>query len=125
MQIVGVRLPPPAPSKNNMDLAMVETQVTKLSSKGLLTEFKATVPDERIKSELEIKLNSISSEVKVDGFRPGKIPLPVLKSKFGKSVMGEVLEKVVNDAIRIIIENNKLLKILTSYLYLFINSCSS
>ncbi len=108
MQIVGVRLPPPAPSKNNMDLAMVETQVTKLSSKGLLTEFKATVPDERIKSELEIKLNSISSEVKVDGFRPGKIPLPVLKSKFGKSVMGEVLEKVVNDAIRIIIENNKL-----------------
>ena len=87
---------------------MVETQVTKLSSKGLLTEFKATVPDERIKSELEIKLNSISSEVKVDGFRPGKIPLPVLKSKFGKSVMGEVLEKVVNDTIRIIIENNKL-----------------
>jgi len=87
---------------------MPETQIMKLTSKGLLTEFKAIVPEEQVKSELETKLNSIAAEVKVPGFRPGKVPLPVLKSKFGKSVMGEVLEKVVNDTIKIIIENNKL-----------------
>ena len=46
--------------------------------------------------------------MKIPGFRPGKVPLPVLKSKFAKSVMGEVLEKIVNNTIKKIIENNKL-----------------
>jgi trigger factor len=87
---------------------MSETKITKLSSKGLLREFNAVVPEDQVKLELETKLHSISSEVKIPGFRPGKVPLPVLKSKFAKSVMGEVLEKIVNNTIKKIIENNKL-----------------
>ena len=73
-------------------------QVTETSAEGLKREFKILLAAKDIDEKMAGRLQELGSQVKVPGFRPGKVPLPVLKQRFGKSVMGEVLERAVNDS---------------------------
>src|SRR5690606_1701431 len=43
-------------------------------------------------------LEELGRTMKLPGFRPGKVPMPVLRKRFGPSVMGEVLERAVSDS---------------------------
>ena len=72
-------------------------QVTELSQSGLRREFKVVIPAADIAIRVATRLSEIGREAKLPGFRPGKIPLPVLKRHYGQAVMGEVLEKTVQD----------------------------
>jgi trigger factor len=72
--------------------------ITETSSKGLKYEFRVVVDKAEIERQVTAKLNEISKRVKIPGFRPGKIPMPLLKQRYGTSVMGEVLEKTVQDS---------------------------
>ena len=49
------------------------------------------VPTEKLESEIISRLNSIKGRVKIDGFRPGKIPLNVVRKRFGAQVRQEVM----------------------------------
>ena len=73
-------------------------QVTETSAEGLKREFKILIAAKDIDEKMAGRLQELGQQVKVPGFRPGKVPLPVLKQRFGKSVMGEVLERAVNDS---------------------------
>jgi trigger factor len=73
-------------------------QVTEISSDGLKREFKVTVASDDIKSKMDLRLEELGRTVNLPGFRPGKVPMPVLRKRFGSSVMGEVLERAVNDS---------------------------
>lgn len=73
-------------------------QVTELKSEGLKREYKIKVDANTINENIESQLQSLSSRVKIPGFRPGHIPMNVLKQRYGKSVTGEVLERQVNTA---------------------------
>lgn len=72
-------------------------QITETSSDGLKREFKVTVGADDIKQRIETRLQEIGRQVRLPGFRPGKVPLTVLRQRYGSSVMGEVLERAVND----------------------------
>ena len=71
--------------------------VIETSSDGLKREFKVVIDKAEIERQVAAKLADISKRVRIPGFRPGKIPLPLLKQRYGASVMGEVLEKTVAD----------------------------
>ena len=43
------------------------------------------------------RLLELQKEVALKGFRPGKVPPSVIKSQFGKSVYGEVIDKVLRE----------------------------
>src|SRR3990172_4063063 len=73
-------------------------QVTETRADGLKREFKILIAAKDIAEKMTGRLHELGHRVKVPGFRPGKIPLSVLKQRFGKSVMGEVLERAVNDS---------------------------
>jgi trigger factor len=73
-------------------------QVTETQSEGLKREFKVLIAAKDIDEKMEGRLKELGGQVKVPGFRPGKVPLPLLKKRFGASVMGEVLERAVNDS---------------------------
>ncbi|HXZ01386.1 MAG TPA: trigger factor [Stellaceae bacterium] len=73
-------------------------QITETSSEGLKHEFKVIVGADDIKQRVETRLQEIGRQVKLPGFRPGKVPLTVLRQRYGSSVMGEVLEHAVNDS---------------------------
>lgn len=73
-------------------------QVTETNAEGLRREFKVVIPASDYQSRLETRLHEVGRSVRVPGFRPGKVPLPLLKQRYGQSLMGEILERTVNDS---------------------------
>ncbi|MFO0294000.1 MAG: trigger factor [Rhodospirillales bacterium] len=73
-------------------------QVTELTNAGLKREFEVVVPAATIADSVAARLAEIGKDAALPGFRPGKVPLAVLRKRFGQAVMGEVLERTVSDA---------------------------
>ncbi len=73
-------------------------QVKQLKQEGLNHELEITVEASDIAQRVDNRLSEISKTVNMPGFRPGKVPMKLMKQKYGKAVMGEVLESAVNDA---------------------------
>ncbi len=73
-------------------------QVTEISSDGLKREFKVVVDSGDIETKINSRLEELGRTVNMPGFRPGKVPMPVLKKRFGQSVLGEVLEHAVGES---------------------------
>lgn len=71
-------------------------QVTETSAEGLKRAYSITVPAGEIESRIDSRLAEIAQTAELPGFRPGKVPVAILKQRFGDSVMGEVLEEAVN-----------------------------
>ena len=83
-------------------------QIKQTKKENLKCEFTVTLSAGEIDQKINEKLQEIGKTVKMPGFRPGKIPLALLKSKYGKAVMGEVLESAVNDSTAKAINENSL-----------------
>lgn len=83
-------------------------QITQTKQEDLKREFTVVMTAEEIDQKINEKLEEIGKTVKMPGFRPGKVPLQLLKSKYGKAVMGEVLESAVNDSTLKAINENSL-----------------
>jgi len=75
-------------------------QVSVESGEGLERKLTVQVPAETVDKEVESRLNSMRSRVKIDGFRPGKVPLKVVKQQYGESVMQEVVGEVMQNTLR-------------------------
>ena len=75
-------------------------QVTETKSEGLNRQFKVALPAKEIEEKISHRLQELAKTVRLPGFRPGKVPVSVLRNKYGPSVMGEVLENAVNDSSR-------------------------
>jgi len=73
-------------------------QITETNADGLKREFRVVVASSDIEEKVNDRLVEIGRQVRLPGFRPGKVPMTVLKKRFGSSVMGEVLEKAVSDS---------------------------
>jgi len=72
-------------------------KVKELKSEGLNHEFEITVPANDIDARVEAKLVEVGQTVALPGFRQGKVPMNILKQKYGNAIMGEVLEAAVNE----------------------------
>lgn len=70
-------------------------QVSVETTEGLQRRMTVQVPSERIDKEVDQRLQSMAGRVRLDGFRPGKVPFRVVKQRFGESVRGEVLSEVL------------------------------
>lgn len=66
--------------------------------KGSKKVFDVEVPKEEVDSKYTEVLKMLRKEAKVPGFRPGKVPLNVIKSRFGKDVLGEVGEQLIQES---------------------------
>ncbi len=73
-------------------------QITETHSEGLKREFKVTVPSGDIEQQVQNRLAELGRQVRLPGFRPGKVPMTVLRKRYGSSIMGEVLERAVSDS---------------------------
>ena len=78
------------------------------SKKGLRTILSVIVDKKNIQLKMDEKLNELQKEVALKGFRPGKVPPAVIKSQFGKSIYGEVVDKILRDTSSKAIEEKKL-----------------
>jgi trigger factor len=73
-------------------------QITETNAEGLKREFTVTVASNDIERKMQDRLSEIGRTIRLPGFRPGKVPMPVLRKRYGASVMSEVLEKAVSDS---------------------------
>jgi len=67
---------------------------------GLGRRMTVQVPSERVEQEVQSRLASMSKTVRLDGFRPGKVPLKVVEKKYGQQVRLEVVDQVVNSTLQ-------------------------
>ncbi len=72
-------------------------QVTEIDADGLKRELKVVIPAGQLETRMQYRLSEIARTIRLPGFRPGKVPLKLVRQKYGASVMGEVVEQAVND----------------------------
>jgi trigger factor len=72
-------------------------QVTETLSEGLKREFQVVVPGAELDAKVNARLDELKGRIRLDGFRPGKVPLAHLKRVYGRSAMAEVIEATVRD----------------------------
>ncbi len=86
----------------------VQMKITETENKGLSRAFDVVIGAKTVEEKMERELARVSKNVKLPGFRPGKIPASVLKQKYGQSVMGETLDRLVNEASEELVKKNNL-----------------
>lgn len=72
-------------------------QVTETLAEGLKHEFKISVPASDLDAKAGAKLVDLKDKVKLNGFRPGKVPVSHLKKVYGRSVMAETIDQTIRD----------------------------
>jgi trigger factor len=72
-------------------------QVNETLSEGLKHEFQVSVPATDLDAKVDARLADMKDKVRMNGFRPGKVPAAHLKKIYGKSVMAETIDQLVRD----------------------------
>ena len=75
-------------------------QVSVETTGGLERRITVQVPADRIDQEVGSRLESMSRTVRLDGFRPGKVPVRVIEQKYGTQVRQEIIEQVINSTLQ-------------------------
>ena len=70
-------------------------QVTETRSEGLSREFKIAVPGTEIDERIDKRLRDIAGQAQLPGFRPGKVPVSLIRKRYGNVVRDEVVEQAV------------------------------
>lgn len=73
-------------------------QVSVETTTGLERRLTVGVPAEKIDTAVDAKLKDAAKQVRLDGFRPGKVPMREVKRRFGKSIREEVIGEVVSNS---------------------------
>ena len=83
-------------------------QVTETLSDGLKRAFSVVVPGAEIEGRVAAKLAEVSRTMKLPGFRPGKVPVGLVRQRYGASITAEVLQDSLNTAADLVVEERGL-----------------
>jgi trigger factor len=83
-------------------------QVTETLSDGLRRAYAVVVPAAEIETRVRAKLADIGRTIRLPGFRPGKVPVNLVRQRYGASVMAEVMQDSLNTAADLVIEERGL-----------------
>jgi trigger factor len=72
-------------------------QVTETLAEGLKHEFQISVPAADLDAKADARLVDLKGKVRINGFRPGKVPVSHLKKVYGRSVMAETIDQTIRD----------------------------
>jgi trigger factor len=72
-------------------------QVTETLIEGLKHEFQISVPASDLDAKADARLVDLKDKVRLNGFRPGKVPVSHLKKVYGRSVMAETIDQTIRD----------------------------
>jgi trigger factor len=78
------------------------------SSDGLVREIEVEIPVEKVDAAFAELYQKYRKEVKVKGFRPGKVPLSIVRSRFGEAIKNEVLQDLIGESYPEVIREHKL-----------------
>jgi trigger factor len=82
-------------------------QVVEKSSEGLSRVIAVTIPVAELNQKLDAKLKEVAPQMKLKGFRPGKVPMSHVKKTFGRDLMGEIVNDALNSSSQKALEDAK------------------
>src|SRR5690606_24485801 len=94
-----VAFPPrarPAPTAPPQSVRIPTMQVVEKSNEGLSRVIAVTIPAEELNQKLDAKLKEVAPQMKLKGFRPGKVPMSHVRKTFGRDLMGEIVNDTLN-----------------------------
>lgn len=74
-------------------------QITDIKVEGLKHHFKISIPAKTIQEKVDQRLQDLTKTLRVDGFRPGKVPLSVIQKRYNQAVYAEVVDKCLQESI--------------------------
>lgn len=83
-------------------------QIKQTLSEGLKRSFQITFPAKDIESKVNAQLEKIGQKAKIPGFRPGKVPLPILKQRYHNEAISKTLDACVDVAVKQVVKENDL-----------------
>lgn len=83
-------------------------KISETKAEGLIREYAIVISAAEIDAQVSSKLAELATTVNMPGFRPGKVPMSVVKSRFGPQVQGEALKNALDEGARQAIEDNSL-----------------
>jgi trigger factor len=89
--------------RSNVTIKTVETE-----NEGLKRAFMLTIPAEDIEARVELEVKRLAPQVRMPGFRPGKVPPNLIRKMHGESLRGEALQGAVQDSVQQLLNDNKI-----------------
>ena len=83
-------------------------QVTTEAVSGVARRLNVSVPTSRVNEQFEARLKRTAKTVKINGFRPGKVPLNVVRREYGAGIYQEVVNDVIRDSVFEAIQQEKI-----------------
>jgi trigger factor len=83
-------------------------QIVEKSGEGLSRVYGVTIAATDLGEKLDARIKEIAPQMRLKGFRPGKVPLAHVRRLYGKSIMGEVIEQTLNESSQKVLDDNKL-----------------
>ena len=83
-------------------------QVVEKSNEGLSRTIAVTIPAAELNEKLDAKIKEVSPQMKLKGFRPGKVPAAHVKKTYGRDLMGEIVNDALNTSSQKALDEAKL-----------------
>ena len=83
-------------------------EIKEKKTTGLKREFEITITNKTINELVQNKISELAPKASIPGFRPGKVPHNIIKSRFGKQIFGEVVNESLNKASKKIVDDFKI-----------------
>lgn len=82
-------------------------EITSKKQEGIAYSYTVNIPQTSVNEEYNRRLSGIAQSAKIDGFRPGKAPMNLVEGKYGGSIREEVLDNLVGEAIKMVVNDSK------------------
>ncbi len=83
-------------------------QMTEKKVEGLSHHYHLNIPAGTVEAKMDERLLELGKTTKVAGFRAGHIPLPILRQRYAASVKGEVIQKLLDESVKNLVQEKKL-----------------
>lgn len=83
-------------------------QIIEKSGQGLSRVYGVKVPATELGEKLDARIAEIAPQLRIKGFRPGKVPQAHVRRLYGKSLMGEVIEQTLSESSQKVLDDNNL-----------------
>jgi trigger factor len=86
----------------------VSTKTVETEKEGLKRAFMLTIPAKDIEARVEQEVKRLAPQVRMPGFRPGKVPPNLIRKMHGESLRGEALQGAVQDSVQQLLSDQKI-----------------
>ena len=83
-------------------------RIAETLNEGLKREYSVSIPASEIEAKITVQLGKVASQVRMPGFRPGKVPLNLVRKMHGPQLLSDALQEAVQEGMQQLIAEHKL-----------------